>query len=236
MLRIALVDDCEQQLIREKRQLEKILFAELYDYEVFLYLDPLNFLSALKNIKFDMIFLDIDMPDINGIDLSKKIYKLCDRSFIVFITSHDEYMIDSFGPNVYSFINKDDLDNRLAKVVISLTNSLNNGKCLPFKIEGGIVKIALCNIMAIIYEDRKVFLLLSNNSRQRVYNTTLLEIKEKIDDEFFVSINRSTIINLRYVKSTKYSKAYISDSISFEISDSRKKEVDLKYLDYLMSL
>lgn len=71
-----------------------------------------SFLSAKEllldysNNRYDVVLLDIEMPDINGMDLAKQLRETADDPFIVFTTSCPEYMHESFEVQPFQFLTK----------------------------------------------------------------------------------------------------------------------------------
>ncbi len=59
-----------------------------------------------SRIKFDIIFLDIEMPELNGMDTAKKLRKLSVGSIIIFLTSHIECIQDAFKVKAFRFLSK----------------------------------------------------------------------------------------------------------------------------------
>lgn len=58
------------------------------------------------NIKHELIFLDIEMPEMTGIEAKNKLAEIQPQAIIIFMTRHKEYMREAFGKNVYYFLDK----------------------------------------------------------------------------------------------------------------------------------
>lgn len=74
----------------------------------------------------DLLFLDIEMPKVDGIKVKNQFQKWNKSSMIIYVTIHDELMMSAFGMNVYGFIHKDSLENNLEQILPSALEILQN--------------------------------------------------------------------------------------------------------------
>ena len=100
MLHIAICDD--EQIIME--QLKKLLEAHRPDCIVTMYLRGEGLLDTFN--QYDLVFLDIEMPNSSGIDTAKVIREYDKNVIIIFISSHSEFVFDTFDCETFNFITK----------------------------------------------------------------------------------------------------------------------------------
>ena len=84
--------------------------------------NPLDTLTFLKNSTADVIFLDINMPDMNGISLGKIISKMCPDMKIIFITAYKDYAVDAFEIKAFDYLLKPYSESRIKSLLKSLVN------------------------------------------------------------------------------------------------------------------
>ena len=129
MLKIAVVDD-------------EIVFVESLINKITAVCEKLNLkfkidkysngFDILENYsKYHLIFLDIEMPSIDGIATAKRINELkgsAEIPFIVYVTSHDELVFDALKSFPYSFIRKSDIDDEtsFSKIMIKVSKAIDN--------------------------------------------------------------------------------------------------------------
>src|SRR5699024_3384262 len=101
-LNVMLIDDEQLALDFLERQLSKIDHIE----EVGKYITPMVGKDNVLEIKVDAVFLDVNMPGINGIDLAGQILELKPDIIIVFVTAYDQYAVDAFELNALDYIVK----------------------------------------------------------------------------------------------------------------------------------
>jgi len=101
MIRCIVVDD-EQLILGELVDILKGFDADV----VGIYQDPRTALDELEETRPDVAFLDIEMPDINGIELSKNIQEFNPDIHIVFVTAYKEYAVKAFGVRATHYLLK----------------------------------------------------------------------------------------------------------------------------------
>lgn len=119
MLNIAILDDEHDCLDMLSKEINLILFSRKIDYKIKKISKSDDFLDYTKSNSINLLFLDIDMPGCNGIIFSKNIYKTMPNCYIIFITSHSEYMKDAFNLNVFTSIDKSEIKERLSNTLYS---------------------------------------------------------------------------------------------------------------------
>lgn len=79
-----------------------------FEFDYFCYTDPNKLINDNKNIKFDIVFLDIEMPGSDGFKAGDEIYSINNSAIIFYVTSYDDYLAQSIKHRVYRFIVKGD--------------------------------------------------------------------------------------------------------------------------------
>lgn len=101
-MKVLLVDDERLQLIR----LEKACKSVLPDAEFISYMNPVKVLEENSNTIFDIAFLDIEMPEINGIQLAKKLKKINPLLKVIFVTAYSDYALQAFNIHASGYLTK----------------------------------------------------------------------------------------------------------------------------------
>ena len=101
-MKILLVDDEKLQLMRLERFVKEILIDE----EISSFLNPLEALEAAKTIQFDIAFLDIQMPVVNGITIAKTLKATNPKVNIIFVTAFDNFGLDAMKLRASGYISK----------------------------------------------------------------------------------------------------------------------------------
>jgi len=124
MMRIAAVDDEAHALERFERMIGDFKDIELCG----LFETGEQLLSYLKEQPLDAVFLDIEMPEVNGLELSTRIMDLNEDIHIVFVTAFNQYAIEAFEVQAVDYILKPLTEERLDKTIHRLLKNKRTAK------------------------------------------------------------------------------------------------------------
>lgn len=198
--------------------------------------------KALKNIEalgIDVLFLDVEMPGMNGFQVLERLGTF--NFEVIFTTAYDSYTLDALRISAVDYllkpVDQDDLHtaiDRLKRRVEEKTSykekkiekKANNRLALPTA-EGVYIIDKQIIVRVEAMSNYSVFLLSDN--RKIVVSKTLKEYEPVLEDSHFMRINRSVIINLDYV--VKYKKG---DGGTLELADGTEIEVSPQKKDILL--
>ena len=86
MIKIAILDDDKTALMISTATVEAFLKEKNAEYKLFSFSNPLNFLASAKEEKFDLSFLDIDMPEMNGLEVANELAGIVKNGQIIFLS------------------------------------------------------------------------------------------------------------------------------------------------------
>lgn len=113
-MRIAVCDDEEACRMQVKNEVEKILGL---DVVVDLYPSGRELLAGFEKFSYDIIFLDIEMPGMDGISLARKLRTKDGTVFLVFLTGHIEYALKGYEVNALRYLTKPVKEEKLKEVL-----------------------------------------------------------------------------------------------------------------------
>lgn len=225
-LRIAICDDepifCEDA----KEKIEKLR----KDYEIEMFHSGAELLEEKKN--YDIIFLDIEMPGENGMEIAKKIRTKKLRVEIVFLTSHAECMPEAFKVKAFRFLEKPLKLEELKETLEEVEKELFENKKLIVDSFG---EELLIDVRDIIYiQSEKKITKLYTMSQVIETDYSLKYWIEKLEDCDFYKVHKSFLISLRYVDRYEVDEIRLKNT-EVCIPLSRRNYVLFKdaYLDYV---
>lgn len=172
-------------------------------------------------IHFDLILLDIDMPDCDGVHYAQEHL----NKNIVFITSQRQRMKEAFGHNIYGFIEKKDTEKRYYQVIDQAIHQISNQKTIQFNSDGDRVCLVQNHIAYFMYIKHKTVSIMYENKEYIIKGYTLSEIKENLDS-YFVYISRDIIINSHMIVEYIDNKIYLRGiRENFIVSRRRKNDI-----------
>lgn len=170
--------------------------------------DGIEVLKFIQNNEVDVIFLDINIPSLDGVLLAKSISKFIKKPYIVFITAYKDYAVEAFEIEAFDYILKPYSESRIVSMLKKLENSDNNEKNeLPKNNMSNKIslwkndKIIVVDINDIYYclAKERVTLVFTKNEEYSV-NLCISEFYEKLPKNIFFKCHRSYIVNLNKIR------------------------------------
>ena len=165
--------------------------------------NPLDTLNFLENNTTDVIFLDISMPDMNGISLGKIVTKMYPNMKIVFITAYKDYAVDAFEIKAFDYLLKPYSETRIRNLLKSLVNtetevisSIKNSnlKKITVNIDERLNVISLNDVDYIEASQKET--LIFSNQKKYISKIKISKWEEMLKGYNFYRCHRSFIINL----------------------------------------
>ncbi len=194
-----------------------------------------SLLEYAEKEEVDIIFMDIDLGGINGIQTASAIMKKHPRTITIFITGHREFAYDAFTVEAFSFLIKPIDPERLERVfkkAILQVNYIKKQKSqTPIIITEDNIKKKI-NQSNIIYVERidTLTAIVTKVSRHNVYET-ITSLAGRLEANF-IRISQGIIVNLDEVKEIKLNKLIMKTGESFTIGRTYSKDVKRRYLEY----
>lgn len=184
---------------------------------------------------FDIIFLDIYMHGLSGIDTAKKMREIDKDCLLVFATTSREHAIDGFALNAIHYLVKPVNIEKIAEVFNRCKKILNAAKQYIEVISDRLlVKILVKSINYIEVYDKACFIY-KDSEVIKVY-VTLEEIAKKLDGRNFLRCHRSYIVNMQAIVNVADNDFILKAGKKVPIRQTEKQTIKQKYLDFLFSL
>lgn len=242
-MRIAICDDCKEMMIFLKSTLYNLFKQYLDDFDIFDFYSGSELLDSYKENKFDIIFLDIDMPKVTGFDVAKAIREDFSKCYIIFISSHSELVYDSFDFQPFDFVRKtlnETLNEKLSQVVKKIVFHSKQNEIIIFEDEyTRKYPIPIRNIVYLESEKHYINYYIIGEKHPFRLRGTIKGCEIELKKYDFIRIHKGYIVNLGYVDFIDRSKDEIQlkgITKSLPLSRNLKKEIEEKYKLYLRNL
>lgn len=232
ILNIAMVEDEEKtaNLIRDclaKYQSEK----GGVEFNAVWFSNPIDFLSKY-NHNFDVVFMDIELPDMDGFITAKKLRLIDAQVPLVFITNMSQYAVKGYEVNAFDYIVKPVIYFKFALKLDRLLKHLNSQKLasIHVNIDGGIMVLAQSEIKYLeVIKHTVIFHTIKGNYTS--YGT-LKSKEEQLDQSSFEKCNNCYLVNLRFVDGIK-GNVVIVDGEELQMSRPKRKSFINALTNYL---
>ncbi|MFI3317844.1 MAG: LytTR family DNA-binding domain-containing protein [Rikenellaceae bacterium] len=182
--------------------------SRLEGIELTTYSDPVVGIEQVRRTLPDLLFLDVEMGDVNGVELARK---LPEGVSLIFTTAYAQFAIDGFELNAVDFLHKPFSFTRFKRAVEKVAQSREQHKILDeeqitIKVEYQSVNIALSAIQYVEAMDNYVKIYL-HSSRPVLSQMSLKSLAEMLPDGRFFRVHKSFVVSRSAVAS--YTRSYI---------------------------
>lgn len=184
--------------------------------------------------KFDAIFLDIAMPDFDGLNLGVWLSKNCSDTYIVYVSSKSEIAYRTFRTRPFSFLRKNHLDRELSDIISDLCKQLkrdaSNDDYFEIQLDNNeIFKFHGSDIIYIEVKGRNCKVV-SNNGEQST-RCSLSSYKDILGERGFIQINKNYLVNYKYIFQIRSNDVVLDDGRILPLNKKRAKEVKEKFIE-----
>ncbi len=195
-MRIAVCDDEEKFRNQARDMVDKL--AGSLDVVVDAYSDGNQLLAAFDKKPYDVLFLDIEMPVMDGITLAKKLRERSDSIYIVFLTGHVEYALEGYEVNALRYLTKPVQEEKLREVLRFVMDQNTSKKQLMIKEDG---EELLLNIADIIYfEAQNQYVMIYTEDGEHLIRYNIGDFEEQLKKDGFFRTHRGYLVSLAKVK------------------------------------
>lgn len=198
-------------------------------------------LKKIYSLKPDLVFLDIQMPLVNGIDVVKNLDEYLPA--IIFVTAYDKYAVEAFEMNALDYLlkpfdqerfaktlararerilsdNANEVSSKINNLILKLAHTKTEKEYLTKFIVKSAGKISFINIDEIKFiEAEGNYLILHTANSKTLFRETITNISEKLNPEVFIRIHRSYIVKIEYIKEMQ---SHFNGEYIFTLKDNTK--------------
>lgn len=210
--------------IAKKHNIDMILYAALNGEQI---------VNQMKKYNLDIIFMDIDMKGMSGIEAAVEIKKINRDTCVIFVTAHNEFALDAYEVEAIGYLVKPidpaKLEKLLLKSARQITLERNKIVTTMLTITEDNVKKRLPQYKIISIEKQKNQCIAYMKDSTHYFYDTLANLKGKLD-QYFYQINQGVIINSNYVKDIAGNQIILKNGMSYTIG--RKYIKDIRNMVY----
>ncbi len=232
LIKVAVVDDSSEDARQLAGYLKKYETEHDLSIQTTVFLASFDFLEEYHG-EYDVVFLDIEMPGSNGLDVAREIRSKDDAVGIIFVTSMARYAIQGYEVNAIDFMVKPigyySFSIKLEKAFRFF--HMRNTHEIIISNKDGIRKIASSDVFYIEKEkDDLVFHTKQGSFRERGSIKTL---KEKLTGLSFAECTSGCLVNLKYVKYVGKDTVCLADIVELPLSRRLKRQFSQEYISYV---
>ncbi len=219
-MRIAICDDDERYLNELKAYVEGYMKNHYIKVEFYTTTSPGEIMDS--DIAFDLAFLDIQMPELDGITLAKELKTRNSKVILFFVTAFEEYQDEAMDLHIFRFFEKPFDVGRLYSGLDKAMEYLDESYVeIYIENDSKHIKLPVDEIKYIKRENRKNTIFTNNGNY--VVRCNFDELINKLPNTFFYLVHKSFYVNLHYITEYSYKEIFIDDT---RISIATRKQAD----------
>ncbi|MBR3538445.1 MAG: response regulator transcription factor [Eubacterium sp.] len=235
-MNIAIVDDDA----RDKDHLEGLLrnYASLHQSELDIewFENSESFLASYAPFKYTLIFLDIYMIGMNGVETAERIREADPDAIIIFLTTSADHMSSAFSLHVFDYLIKPAEKDRLFRMLDDATRQVTrDGKCFQFLDQKCECRIRYTDIIGVRSNGHYLHITDKDMNEYKSRMTFSEAEKELMTDGRFLVINRGTMVNMDYITDFSNGVCVINDVIYLPYNVKKHKALEQTFRNYVFS-
>lgn len=235
MFRIAIVDDDKAALSIVSGALDSFFKGKNMEYSIFSFSNPLNYSATIKEEEINLVFLDIDMPEKNGLDVAKETLSVNKNAQIIFLSQREDLVFDCLAIHPFGFIRKSNLINDFSLMMNQFYNSFlsnnENEDRIEFVEKNRTLSFRVSEIVY-ISSNRNYQDIITRDNKTETIRVSLAVLEEKLKKHGFIRVHKCCLVNQSYIRSILNEEIRLTNGKTIPLSRKRKEEVMKEYLAY----
>lgn len=231
MIRTAIVEDQQKTSDTIKSFLEKFGEANQQKFEIKQFYDGVDIVNDY-GAGFELVFMDIQMAKMNGMDAAKEIRKIDSEVMIIFITNLPQFAVQGYEVDATGFLIKpvkyDIFCQQMDKVMRRV--AVKQKEYMALNVNGGMRRVDLSELIYI--ESDGHYLVFHMMSEDITILSSMKEMEKQLSDKGFFRCNSGYLINLKYVESVDKNTAIVG-GVELQISRAKKKKFLESLTEYI---
>ena len=231
MLNIAICDDDIPTTGKMEMLVQKIAKRNFVNIETEVFWNGESLVDTIAQGKcFDIIYLDIEMVKENGISAAKRIRMYDKNVLIVYVTSYENHMKESFSVRPFQFLVKPVSEQQMEMCFKAACEDINSEDFyFRYSYQRIKHKVLIRDILYFESNKRKVFIITDNECLELYGKLNEIEKSLKNSKMSFLRVHQSFLVNYKHVKGQAYDFVIIDNGKKISISEDRRRMISEQY-------
>lgn len=230
-MRIAICDDHDSDL----KAMREVFRRVAPEYRLDTFTDGSKLLEAIsRSMDYDLLFLDILMPQITGIELARKIGRLAPHLPVVFLTDSDAYAVEAFSVKALHYVLKPMTEKSLRECLNRLEERHGSRQRIHIISSSGIQQILFADEIQYAQSTAHYYDIHLKDGTVIKVRMTQSEIRNTLGDSF-LPVSRGLVVNVEFIRQLGSKSCMLKDGREILLSRSNMKEIHSTYAAYVFS-
>lgn len=230
-LHIAICDDCKEEQILIRKALQKA-FGQLsrndtsFVVDIKLFQKGKELYDSTQENEYDMIFLDIEMPEWDGFEIAELLNVNRQNTSLFFVSNHENYVFHAQDYLPLGFIRKRYLESDLKRMMrLHFRSQFSKETIYKIKTRRKEQVVFIKNILYVECRGHDLTYVMLPENRSIDSIGTLKSVEEELAGQHFLRIHQNCLVSQRYVKSMEGRMVLLKTGESLEVARDRRKQV-----------
>lgn len=228
MLRIAVCDDEEDAIDFTKQELKRIETSLHCEMEIFEYTDGMTLLNDIVKKNIEVVLLDIDMPDVTGMDIANRIVEEQPFINVIFLTNHADLVFQSLKYRPLRFIRKNVMSEELEEAIDAAMRKIESEMFLvSFERDKAKQKYAIRDIIYIESNLHYIHI----HTEKGIYRVRgkISDCENKLRDYGFIRVHIGYLVNIRYIAGFEQERIILDNQERIPMSRKNAEDIKIQY-------
>ena len=235
MLKIAIVDDDKNMLNHMKILINNYTNETTID----IFDDSIAFFKIANNHFYDLVFLDIQMPQLTGFELAEALIRLNYSEMIVFVSSYEQLVFDSFKFKPFGFVRKEKLNDDIKDIFDRINKRQINESFFTIKTAELELNVNLDKILYFESMSHNIFVSFDGKKykikRSRQNEITMNSLSSELKDKGFIKVHKSYLVNYKYIHFIDHKSIVLKNNEIIDINPRNINAIKATYQTFIMS-
>lgn len=233
MIQIAICDDDMTTTSQIEEYIRQIEIEQHIQVQYRIFFDGKSFMQSVESGEvYDLIYLDVEMPLMKGLDVAKKLREMEISSLIIYISNYETYCESMIETEPFRFLRKpiNDVD-LFRKYFMSAYKKLENrNEYYTYSYKKIHHKININDIMYFKSNNRKICIHTNGNQENNIFYGQLDKVEKELESKSctFIRIHQSYLVNSTYINTVQHDAVILENKDELSISEKRQKEIQRK--------
>ena len=233
MLKIALLDDDKTALLISKGAIESFFQEKNIAISLNAFSSPVNFLAMAKEENYRLVFLDIDMPELNGLEVGEQVKAINPQTDIIYLSQREDLVFDTLKLHPFGFIRKSkiiqDFANVLELFVNTALNTNSENKKITISSKTETISADIDTIMYIEGNRNYQTFYLKDGS---TFDARVLmgDLEIKLKEHGFIRVHKGYLVNFLFIRTIGVNEVTLTNNKILPMSSKRKDSIMEEYL------
>lgn len=237
-LRVAVCDDDAAALGIIASSLKDVFAAHGVDAATSLFSSAVELAEVMPTRRFDLLLLDIDMPELDGISFARELRQERDKVDIMYISNREDKVFDSLRVSPVGFIRKSRFLEDMSEVVgayLAARKDRHRQSVVVLRDHDAVIPVQVDRIIYIEGQRKRQVVHVDGSERAISLTRTMGELEEELAGEGFIRIHKGYLVNYRYIQVIEDGDVVLTDGERLPVSRRKVRETKDRLLELVQS-